>query len=269
MARGDALFANCNVDWPDDPRCIQMGVEARWLNHVIWLKSVKEKRETLQKNYNFKYFSRISGISLKKTKKFILEMVDLELLTITDDNLISVVGVRSCHKKLKWREEKKPPHTGPVSEIRGGESERRREGEKESESQACGEDPNFQEDKYSADDVMEICTLATTRYKSTQFSSEIMPQVHNLLAQTSKELIIQAINNVSQMFENSNRPHDKRPGFVKQFNSVSAIKEMAERPVVKAADPDSGDTEKIEFRKMLQELEKKKNQEVREENEKS
>jgi len=124
------------------------------------------------------------------------------------------------------------------------------------------DDPNFQTLKYSPEDVNEICQLATTRYKNTQFSNEVMPKVHDLLPQISKEIIIQAINNVSQMHENNNRPHDKRLGFAKQFISASAVKEMAERSVDTPETAQANDRDNSELMKRLEKIAERKQREL-------
>ena len=98
-----------------------------------------------------------------------------------------------------------------------------------SESSAVVEDPNFQKPKYSPADVDEICKLATTVYKSTQYPSQVIPMAHCLLAQLPKETIVRAIKNVSAMFDESGRAHDKRPNFNNQFTNVQTVSEMAER----------------------------------------
>lgn len=59
----------------------------------------------------------------------------------------------------------------------------------------------------------------------------MQPMVVNLLAQVSKETLMLAIQNVSQMCENNNTAHNFRKGFAKQFSSVQAVKEMAERSI--------------------------------------
>lgn len=94
------------------------------------------------------------------------------------------------------------------------------------------DDPNFQSLKYTTNDLMDVCLLATTRYKSTQYPSEVQPYVHNLLAQIDKETLSKAITNVSDNFDSSNRPHDKRPDFHNKFKTVEMIKEFAQTPKI-------------------------------------
>lgn len=91
-------------------------------------------------------------------------------------------------------------------------------------------DDDFQP-KIPVEDVTEICRLATSSYKNTEYTTQVRPMVLNLLAQLDKETIIKAIENVSKMFDQNDRPHDKRPGFARQFMNAEAVKEMAEREV--------------------------------------
>lgn len=94
------------------------------------------------------------------------------------------------------------------------------------------DDPNFQTPKVDPEDVSEICTMACMIYKNTQYPSQVKPMVYNLLAQLPRATVQTAIERVSEMFENTNTAHQYRPNFAKQFFSVQAVKEMAERPVV-------------------------------------
>lgn len=94
------------------------------------------------------------------------------------------------------------------------------------------DDPNFQDAKVDPEDVSEICTMACMIYKNTQYPSQVKPMVYNLLAQMDRSTIELAIKQVSEMFENTNTPHQYRPNFAKQFFSAQAVKEMAERKVV-------------------------------------
>lgn len=53
MAKGDARYARCWVDWPMDPRCLGLkGAATKWLDHCLWLLAVKERRETLPAFYD-------------------------------------------------------------------------------------------------------------------------------------------------------------------------------------------------------------------------
>lgn len=93
------------------------------------------------------------------------------------------------------------------------------------------DDPYSIEVPDNTHDVIEICKLATTRYKNTQYPSQVTHFVKMLLEEMEKEKIILAINNVSDMFDQNDRPHDRRPDFGNQFTSAQAVKEMAEKPV--------------------------------------
>lgn len=129
------------------------------------------------------------------------------------------------------------------------------------------DDPNFQTPKYTPEDVMEVCTLATTRYKSTQYPSQVQGQVHNLLPQIDKATLIKAINNVCDNFEQSNRPQDKRPNFDKQFSTAQAVKEMAERAVQAPQTSETGTSSVTEEdRQKWREIRERKNKERDQEN---
>jgi len=104
-------------------------------------------------------------------------------------------------------------------------------------------DLSFQSPKYRPEDITEVCILATTIYKNTQYPNQVQPYVHNLLAQMDTETVVRAITNVSKMFDDNGRAHDKRPNFDKQFSKVDTVREMAERsiqPVVSPSESKSG-----------------------------
>jgi hypothetical protein len=91
------------------------------------------------------------------------------------------------------------------------------------------DDPNFQKARKESKTANDICTLATTVYKRTEFPSQIKPAVVNLLAQVDAETLIKAIQKVSDLYGSNGRDHDKRPGFARQFNSAEAVREMAKQ----------------------------------------
>lgn len=258
MAKRDGEFAKTKTDWHRDPRCRALKHPSyKWLNQVLWNLCVKERRETLPSYYTAATLAHEADIDVRTVRKGLALMSQecIGLITINSDQTITVNGVRAIHENKKFRFLDDKPKTVPPR-VRVEESKSRVESESDKKSDDVdGEDPNFQKPKYSPEDVMEVCTLATTKYKSTQYSNQVMPFVHNLLAQVSKETLIKAINNVSDMFDNNNRPHDKRPAFDKQFTSVLGVEEMAKRSVTAPAAMSNVD---LELRAKLEEIVRKR-----------
>jgi len=228
MARGDALYANCNVDWITDPRCFQLDIHGRWLNHCLWLTAVKERRETLPKNYNLKYFSRISQISEKKCKVIFSTMIELELIKV-EENVITVIGVKACHKKLKWRDSPQVPHTGTERGHLKGEREREKEKESNKENFEVSDLPVSKPDPKPDLDFKAVEDLAfsvATGFHSGESVAVVKPQILNFLGQgVDLKTIRQAV--LFQMDKMANVDDRRfRPKFRKVFPDIASVADM-------------------------------------------
>ena len=127
MARGDATYGNTNVDWPFDPRCVALKSDScRWLNHVLWLTAVKERREVLPIQYNFRFFAAMLGKKSANIEKWVTDMVSQRLVEILPDGRLKICGVRACHKKLKWKDAPYGDDTGETQQQEREESREKR-----------------------------------------------------------------------------------------------------------------------------------------------
>lgn len=144
MARGDALYANCNVDWPLDPRCRKLTIQARWLNHVIWCLSVKERRSCLPSHYDVSYLAAVVGQKVATVSNQLSLMESLGLIKLTPEKCIYVIGIQKCHKKLKWRDTPYGEDLGNSNENLKGEIEKENEREKEKEIKSKPKKTTFQ-----------------------------------------------------------------------------------------------------------------------------
>lgn len=106
MARGDATFARCNVDWIDDPRCEALpSNDARWLNHILWLLAVKARSEAIPVKYSVAWFKKKLGLTDARLQKCLRSMVDQPepLVTITPEGILVVEGVQNQNSKLTFK----------------------------------------------------------------------------------------------------------------------------------------------------------------------
>lgn len=138
MARGDATFARCNVDWPMNPRCVALGSAAtKWINHVLWLCAVKERRIRLPYSYDTNYIRILSQCDTRTVQKSLAKMQEAGLISIDSENRITVYGVRENNSAIQWLDgDKKPPklpQTPPKRVTKENENERENENENERE----------------------------------------------------------------------------------------------------------------------------------------
>ena len=124
MARGDGVFARCNVDWPTNPLCIKLkSASAKWLNHVLWLCAVRERREQLGYKYDTRTLHVLSGLDTRTIHDGLAKMQEVGLISMNDEGHITVRGVKSNNSKLKWYDGPPPspyaPQMGPYGEGEG------------------------------------------------------------------------------------------------------------------------------------------------------
>ena len=104
MARGDAIFARCNVDWPNDPRCeLLPNNDTRWLNHLMWLWCTKHRSPELPAHYTVDYMAKAASITPAKTQKALRAMAELELIACSPQGSLVVHGVTRQNSRLEWK----------------------------------------------------------------------------------------------------------------------------------------------------------------------
>lgn len=114
VARGDAIFARCNVDWPDDPRCVDLpNNDARWLNNLLWLWCTKHRSPILRERYTPGYMARTCDMGEGEVQSALRAMADLGLISVTGDDVIVVSGVTNQNSRLEWKVEKIPDTKNP------------------------------------------------------------------------------------------------------------------------------------------------------------
>ena len=89
-------------------------------------------------------------------------------------------------------------------------------------------DPYFKQDKFSATEVVTICELATTIYKSTQYPHLIKNHVQQLLSEVDFNTLKTAIENAAA---GGDSDHRYRPNFDKMFSDGQAVIEIAKAPI--------------------------------------
>lgn len=172
MARGDATYGNTNVDWPFDPRIIALKSDScRWFNHVLWLTAVKERREVLPIQYSYGFFAAMLGKKKANIVKWVAEMESQKLIQIMPDNRIRIIGVRDCHKKLKWKDAPYGETEFPIGE---GKRVERREKREESHS----------------DDNNSISDLEPVENQTTMIDPDFVQMSENCNDEHSKRLAL-------------------------------------------------------------------------------
>ncbi len=242
-------FSKQKIGWHRDPRCKALETPiAKWLNVVIWNIAVELKSETLPTYINAPTLGLEAGMDARSVRKLLTFMSTQKppLITLNHDGSITVHGVRKTHEtdKFQWNDTKQPkPKDVDVdtdactdvltdAEKFGDRQEKTRkdkipEGEKEEKKEL----ENQESLKYTVGDLNEICELATTRFNSRQVPAEIEPYVHNLLAQLDKSVIIKAINNVCDQFDQDGRERNMRGHFQNKFKSAKIVMQMAKQAV--------------------------------------
>ncbi len=104
MARGDAIFARCNVDWPNDPRCEMLpDNDARWLNHLMWLWCTKHRSPQLPTHYTVGYLAKAGAVTVEKAQAALRAMAELDLISVAPDGGLVVEGVTNQNSRLEWK----------------------------------------------------------------------------------------------------------------------------------------------------------------------
>ncbi len=104
MARGDAIFARCNVDWPNDPRCeLLPNNDARWLNHLMWLWCTKHRSPELPPHYTVDYLAKAGNMTAVKVQASLRAMGELELIARSPQGSLVVLGVTNQNSRLEWK----------------------------------------------------------------------------------------------------------------------------------------------------------------------
>lgn len=104
MARGDAIFARCNVDWPNDPRCEMLpDNDARWLNHLMWLWCTKHRSPLLPAHYTVGYLAKAGAVTVEKAQASLRAMAELDLISVAPTGELVVEGVTNQNSRLEWK----------------------------------------------------------------------------------------------------------------------------------------------------------------------
>ena len=113
MARGDATYARCNVDWPYKKKCKRMpDNDARWLNHLMWLWATAERSPLLSpEKYDVEEMMDVADVSGEVVQESLRAMAELQVISMTEAGQIIVHGVVSENPKLKWKVEKCPEYS--------------------------------------------------------------------------------------------------------------------------------------------------------------
>jgi len=251
MSKRDGEFAKTKTDWHRDPRCRALKHPSyKWLNQVLWNLCVKERRETLPSYYTAATLAHEADIDVRTVRKglALMQQERIGLITVNEDQTITVHGVRDIHENKKFRfldDELKP--CPPRERV---EKEREKEKSRVIDEAITNPptDPFFQQpSSQDPGDIQEIFEAAK-KYKNTTLSHKIRATVINLLGSLNKDTIIKAIENQTEVFELSRTDHRYRPKFENHFMGEDAVKEMANTPpVAPVSFPDNSekDTEKL------------------------
>ena len=127
MARGDSIYAKVDVDILDGEKVSQLTPNERdTYLFGYWLPAVKYHQNRVE---NHLVCVRMLQKRLQKSKRTVQQHRQklhlLGLITIHEDNSVTVHGVKERHSKLNWNEYKETapygeddfPHTGPIRGI--------------------------------------------------------------------------------------------------------------------------------------------------------
>lgn len=219
MARGDATFARCNVDWPTNPKCTQLrSANYKWINHVVWLCAVKVRRVTLPCQYNGKHLAHICQVDGKMLTRALKNMSELGLIKINPDNSITVYGVKENNSKLSWLDDYPPdPYRDSKGPYGEGEGEGERKGERKGEREGTGNDA----DPDISTLIFKEYEKLTTRPALNCYNSTEIPTVKKIIREYCDQH--GADNLVSKMQEvYIQKPPNDKPSSLKYFMAVWA-----------------------------------------------
>ena len=106
MARGDASYARCWCDWPNDPRLLALrSPAAKWVNHCLWLLAVKERCEVLPAEWDVHALARFADVSPRTVGVSIeaMEAGPRPLVRQLQGGRIWVCGVAKAHTRITWK----------------------------------------------------------------------------------------------------------------------------------------------------------------------
>jgi len=115
----DGNFAVFDVNFIlDDPRLDDLKATERWLYISLWCMAVRERRETLPARYGTKSIARRSRLDTRTTQKGVKSLQQVCLISINENNQITIEGVKDKHKNLKWKcgdiNDDMQPHISPI-----------------------------------------------------------------------------------------------------------------------------------------------------------
>ena len=120
MGEYDAVYARCNCDWPDDPRCKSLpNNETRWLNHLLWLESVRQKSSVLPSRFDPAHWALQMQCSEERVLEMIKAIAREGLIAWTPSNDLVVFGTKQNHEKLAWRDDEPEQTINPFKKATG------------------------------------------------------------------------------------------------------------------------------------------------------
>lgn len=178
MARGDAIFARCNVDWPNDPRCEMLpDNDARWLNHLMWLWCTKHRSPLLPAHYTVGYLAKAGAVTLEKAQAALRAMGELDLITVAPEGGLVVQGVTNQNSRLEWKcteiegcenpWKTDPkyiyPNGVPATILTVPNRKEQRKGKEQGKEQGDGQEPPLRGTTRPPDDTELLCDPKTTK----------------------------------------------------------------------------------------------------------
>lgn len=109
MAKGDAVYARGNVDWPLDPQCQGLpDNDCRWLHEVLWRMAVKERSPVVPKKYNAKWLAWVCQIAEPRVCAYVKILAAAELIGVDSQGQLVVYGVIKQHGRLGFKVQEYP-----------------------------------------------------------------------------------------------------------------------------------------------------------------
>lgn len=105
MARGDPIFARLDISLLWDPRIRTLTATQKWFYVTCSLCAVEARSELLPPEYNLAAIRDRAGVDPKTARKCLEKSLAAGLLEETPEGRVRVMGVRSNHPKLLWKDD--------------------------------------------------------------------------------------------------------------------------------------------------------------------
>jgi hypothetical protein len=120
----DGYFAQMETSFIlNDPRLDEMTNSQRFCYIVLWCYAVDQHKETLKFPNLPRTLSRICRNDARTVRSALTKLRELCLITMPDENTVTICGVRKKHPKLKWAEGRVEP---PMKGVQGNRVYKRR-----------------------------------------------------------------------------------------------------------------------------------------------